>query len=105
MKKSETKPLKKYRKTRRTLFLFTMKKYLVLLLAVSFCAPLFAESEKDDKPVRKTAAERKKEELEKYDKDGDGKLDAEEKKAKREDEKEAKEKERKSKKSGGMMPS
>lgn len=76
-----------------------IKKYLLLMVACCFCVPTsFAADTDTIKPVKKTAAERKKEQLEKFDKDGDGRLNGEEKKALKEAEKLEKEEERAAKK-------
>lgn len=66
-----------------------MKKYLFLLIATAFCAPLIAAD--TDKPEKISPAEQKKLDLEKYDENKNGKLDLDEKNKLKEEKKKAKE--------------
>lgn len=67
-----------------------MKKYIVFALAL-LVAPAFAQDQDSEKASRGERKDRRAEMIKKYDKDGDGKLSDEEKKAMMEDRKKARE--------------
>lgn len=63
-----------------------MKKSILIITAVASCIPFLAQAEEGDKPERKRDRSGMREEmLKKFDKDGDGKLNDEEKKAMQEE--------------------